>query len=273
MALLGTGQLPVPKFAGSGQTPDAARAGTLSYMMAQPVSMPPNPTAPYNPPAPQTFGGSAPAPTPYGTFTAPDPTQFEHSPDYQYLLGEQAKASQRSAGARGTLLSGGFLKSMQRDAAGIAAGDYQNAYNRALGAYNTNRETNQQNFGQQMGQFQGNLGAFNANVNSDLGYGRLGLEAQQNQFGQDRIGALDRQSYQQQLNDYNAYQGDLSQQRYDQQQNQYAQEVERQRAFNNAQANGQTSVQQQQVGQALMSRARPLSAYGYGGTLNYRGRG
>lgn len=203
----------------------AQRPGAASYGMvqSQPVPMPPNTTPPYTPPSPQTFGGHAPTPTPYGTFTAPDPTNFQHSPDYQYLLGEQARASQRSAAARGTLLSGGFVKSMQRDAAGIAAGDYQNAYNRALGTYTTNRDTNAQNFGQEMGQFQGNLNAFNANTNATLGYGRLGLDAQQNQYGQTRQDALDQQGYQQQMNDYNAY---TQQNAADQ----YAQQVQQARA-------------------------------------------
>jgi len=110
------------------------RPGAMTNtVMPQPVPVQPNPTAPYTAPTPQTFGGQAPTPTPYGDFTAPDPTNFQHSPDYQYLLDSQQKALQRGAASHGSLFTGGFQKALSKNAAGIAAGDYQNAYDRALG--------------------------------------------------------------------------------------------------------------------------------------------
>lgn len=184
---------------------DAARPGTLSYGMATPPPVPvaPNPTPPYTAPSPQTFTGTAPKPTPYGDFAGLDPATFAHSPDYQYLVDSQQKALQRGAAARGTLLTGGFQKELQKNAAGLAAGDYGNQFDRELKTYTTNRDTNAQNFGQSMDAYQGSLAGFGANTNAALGYGHLGLDAQQNQFGQNRIGALDQQDYQQQVNAYN----------------------------------------------------------------------
>jgi len=119
------------------------------------------------------FTGAAPTPKPYGDFTAPSAANFEHSPDYQYLLDEARKTRERSAAARGTLLNTGTVKNLQRDAAGIAAGDFQNAFNRSLGTYTTNRDTNQQNWGQGMDQYRGSLDAFRANTDAGLGWSRF----------------------------------------------------------------------------------------------------
>lgn len=138
-----------------------------------------------------TGTGNAPAPTPYGTFGGLDPATFQHSPDYQYLVDSMLKGTQRGAAARGTLLTGGFQKELQKNAAGLAAGDYANAFNRALQTYNTNRDTNAQNYGQLLNQFQGNLGQFGANTDAALGYGRLGLEQGNQAFNQGRQAWLD----------------------------------------------------------------------------------
>lgn len=210
--------------------PGAAMATNVLPQPAAPVPVnaPPVPGAP----TPQTFGGQAPAPTPYGNFAGLDPTNFQHSPDYQYLLDSQLKQSQRGAAKLGTLLTGGFQKSLQRDAAGIAAGDYQNAYNRALTGYTTNRDTNAQNYGQSMGQFQGNLGAFNANTNAALGYGRLGLDQQQQAYGQANQAAQQQQGYQQSLNNVAATNQNTAADAYEAQ-------IEAQRRFNAQQAAAQ----------------------------------
>jgi hypothetical protein len=115
------------------------------------------------PPVPKpTFTGAPPTPTPYGTFTAPIPGAM--GDDTQYLFDTQQKAIQRSAAARGTLLTGGLLKQLQANGTGLAAQDYGNQFNRALQTYTANRDTNAQNFGQQQQQFQGSLSAFGANT-------------------------------------------------------------------------------------------------------------
>lgn len=145
----------------------------LTNLGAPPVAPAPI-QAPYLPPSPQappiTFTpptiGPAPTATPTGTFTAPDPTQL--SAAGQFRLNQGMQARQRSAAARGTLLSGGFQQALERYAQGVASDEYGNDYNRALATYGANRDTNQQNFGQ-------NLASYTAGTGAALDAGRLGL--------------------------------------------------------------------------------------------------
>lgn len=58
-------------------------------------------------------------------------------PGYAFRMSEGLKALDRSAAARGGLLSGGQLKGIQRFGQDLASQEYQNAYNRALTKYNT----------------------------------------------------------------------------------------------------------------------------------------
>ena len=58
-------------------------------------------------------------------------------PGYQFRLSEGMKALERSAAARGGLISGGALKAASRYGQDYASNEYQNAYNRALSQYNT----------------------------------------------------------------------------------------------------------------------------------------
>lgn len=115
------------------------------------------------------FTDKAPTPTPYGDFTAPDPSKVADDPYYQFRAKEGQKALERSAAARGTLLSGGTLKALEGYSQGLASEEAGKSFDRALAGYTTNRDTNAQNFGQAMGAFQGNLGAFNANTGATLG--------------------------------------------------------------------------------------------------------
>jgi hypothetical protein len=77
---------------------------------------------------------------------------LEQSPGFQFRLGEGLKALEKSAAARGTLLTGGTLKGLQRYGQDYASNEYQNRYNQLLGL--------------------GQLG---------LGYGQLGSGAAQQQ--------------------------------------------------------------------------------------------
>lgn len=58
-------------------------------------------------------------------------------PGYAFRLSEGMKALERSAAARGGLLSGGTMRAAQRFGQDLASQEYQNAYNRALTQYNT----------------------------------------------------------------------------------------------------------------------------------------
>ena len=57
-------------------------------------------------------------------------------PGYAFRLSEGQKALDRSAAARGGLISGGALKAAQRFGQDLGSQEYQNAYNRALTGYN-----------------------------------------------------------------------------------------------------------------------------------------
>lgn len=67
---------------------------------------------------------------------------LSQDPGYAFRMSEGMKALERSAAARGGLLSGGQLKGIQRFGQDLASQEYQNAYNRALTQYNAavNRE-------------------------------------------------------------------------------------------------------------------------------------
>lgn len=129
-------------------------------------------TTPYTPGA--TFAGTAPTSTPYGNFTAPDPSQLANDPYYKFRTEQGQQGIERSAAARGTLLSGGLLKSLERYRQGLASEEANNAFNRALGIYTTNRDTNAQNYGQRHTSFQDELDAFRANTDAALGWKREG---------------------------------------------------------------------------------------------------
>ena len=63
-------------------------------------------------------------------------------PGYAFRLSEGQKALERSAAARGGMLSGATLKGTERFAQDLASQEYSNAYQRALDVYNaaTQRE-------------------------------------------------------------------------------------------------------------------------------------
>lgn len=56
--------------------------------------------------------------------------QFQAEPGYGFRMSEGMKALERSAAARGGLLSGGTLKGLQRFGQDLASQEYQNAFNR-----------------------------------------------------------------------------------------------------------------------------------------------
>jgi len=62
---------------------------------------------------------------------------FEVDPGYGFRLAEGNKALERSAAARGMLMSGKMLKGAQRYGQDMASNEYQNAYNR----FQTNRSS------------------------------------------------------------------------------------------------------------------------------------
>lgn len=70
-----------------------------------------------------------------GAFTGQ--VNLNQDPGYAFRLAEGQKALERSAAARGGLISGGALKAAQRYGQDYASQEYGNAYQRALDVYNS----------------------------------------------------------------------------------------------------------------------------------------
>ena len=72
-----------------------------------------------------------------------DTAQFQapnliDDPGYQFRLSEGLKGIERSAAAKGTLLTGGTLKALAGYHQGLASQEYGNAWDRAMGQFTTN---------------------------------------------------------------------------------------------------------------------------------------
>jgi hypothetical protein len=126
-------------------------------------------------------------------------------PGYQFRLSEGMKGLERSAAARGGLLSGGTLKGIQRYGQDMASQEYQNAFNR----YQAERTGTLNPFQSMAGQGQstantlGTLGANYANQAGEAYQGAANARAsgyvgQANAIG-GTIGNLSNQYYQNQL--------------------------------------------------------------------------
>jgi len=98
-------------------------------------------------------------------------SDFTQDPGYQFRMDQGMKAIERSAAARGGLLSGNTGGALANFGQGLASQEYQNAYNRALTGYNTgvasenqlyNRQAGLAGIGQTAANFVGTAGAANA---------------------------------------------------------------------------------------------------------------
>jgi hypothetical protein len=109
---------------------------------------------------------------------------YQADPGYAFRLGEGQKALERSAAARGGLISGGALKAATRYGQDMGSQEYQNAFNR----YQTSRSNQLQPLGNLMsmgqsaasnqGQAAGNYGTNAGNAymaaGNAIGAGQLG---------------------------------------------------------------------------------------------------
>jgi hypothetical protein len=105
--------------------------------------------------------------------------QFEADPGYSFRMDEGMKALERSAAARGGLLSGSAMKGIQRFGQGLASEEYTNAFNR----YQTERaaqlnplqslagmgQTTAQQIGQAGQTMASNIGQTNQAMGTNLG--------------------------------------------------------------------------------------------------------
>lgn len=72
-----------------------------------------------------------------GTFTGPEFAELEKDPGYQARLAAAQKGFERSAAARGSILSGGSQIALGRQQQNLAADEYQNLYGRRMGEFQT----------------------------------------------------------------------------------------------------------------------------------------
>ncbi len=104
----------------------------------------------------QTLAGLGPASSQYpfgssvapftGQFQAPTADQALQTPGLQYAMQRAQQAIERSAAAKGTLLSGGTLRDLSENQIGMALQGYQGAYDRSRGEFDLGRsifESNQ----------------------------------------------------------------------------------------------------------------------------------
>lgn len=89
--------------------------------------------------------------------------KFQQDPGYAFRMSEGLKALDRTAAARGGLISGGAMKAASRYGQDMASQEYQNAFNR----YNQNRGFNSNLFNQNR-TYQTNQYNQNRNFNTDL---------------------------------------------------------------------------------------------------------
>ena len=81
---------------------------------------------------------------PYSSFQF-NPSQLANTPGYQFSLDQGLKSLERTAAARGGLLSGNALASSQAFGQGLANQNYGDEFSRQLNLYNSNIATGQTN--------------------------------------------------------------------------------------------------------------------------------
>lgn len=75
----------------------------------------------------------------YGsTFAGPSEAEFRNSPGYKFALEQGLQGVQRSAAAKGTLLTGGTLKDLAQYGTGLADQTYGDAFNRSGQTFDRN---------------------------------------------------------------------------------------------------------------------------------------
>jgi hypothetical protein len=107
-------------------------------------------------------------------FKARSPEEITKDPAYQFQLKQGAEALQRSAAARGTLLTGGTLKDLEGYAQGLASTFNDKYYNRDIGEYQMANGIFNQNQQNQFGRLAGVAG-IGADTASGYGNTAAGL--------------------------------------------------------------------------------------------------
>jgi hypothetical protein len=124
-------------------------------------------------------------------FQAPTMEQVQLSPGFQFRLGEGMKALQRSAAARGTLLTGGTAKAINAFGQDFASNEYDKAYGRAIGEHQQDFGQHQWNEGNRFTSQRTNrmddFGIFDSNRNFGQGADRFAFEKDQALWGRKNL--------------------------------------------------------------------------------------
>lgn len=105
-----------------------------------------------------------------------DTSKFFTSPSYEFTRDEALGATERTAAARGGLLSGGALEESQKTAAGLASQEFDKWYSRVTGISESGRVTGAKMASEELG-----AGRDRANIATNLG---TGIAADQTTAGQ-----------------------------------------------------------------------------------------
>ncbi len=160
-------------------------------LAGQPIAQTPlqAPNLPQTPQAPPfnfqpTTVGPAPTPTASAPFTPPSlPGGMD---PYQWRVDQANKGAQRSAAARGTLLSGGFQTALAKLNQGLASQEADKIFDRSATTYGINQNAAHQNYAD-------TLAGYSAGTGAQLDAGRLNLAG--TTAGYDRAYGAGRDAY------------------------------------------------------------------------------
>lgn len=106
---------------------------------------------------------------PSKAFSAPTEEQMKTGdPGYQARMDAAQQALERSAAARGTLLTGGTQKALGQAAQDYASNEYNNFYGQSANTYGMNQQAYASNYGQAAGKYGMDQNAYQQNYNNAL---------------------------------------------------------------------------------------------------------
>jgi hypothetical protein len=188
--------------------------------------------------------GSNVAPNPWSSFYAPSAADLQNSPGFQSRLALDQQARERSAAARGSILSGGTQLELGRAAQDYASNEYHNLFNQSLQTRGQNVAEQGQQFNQALAGQQQNFGQYATQAGLDLGARQQNFNEGQGSFN-NALAAYN--------TNYNVFQGGVNNALAGRQQNENE-------YLSNQLGPSQTTYQNQYT-QYLNDQARQLNEY------------
>lgn len=134
----------------------------------------------FNGQSPFSYSGDYGAYTPIAAFVAPTMQEVESDPAFQFRIDQGQKGIERSAAARGNLLTSGLLQDLADYRSDEASQEFDKIYGRRFNewqaanqnnqaTYALNRDTAQMNFNNKLGAWNANESALEADYDRDFG--------------------------------------------------------------------------------------------------------